>query len=170
MKEKDVLYSLNDKVNFEFIKLPKIILNDSKLCIEAKIIYSLILDRLCLSNINGLADNKGTLYIYYTRENLADQLNISVPTVVKAIKQLEENGLILQKRLGQGRPNRIYIYKLDEKVQSLKKFNSRNKDFLSLDIKNFKLKQTKSTNTQVLRHRRYINSNSINYEDYYDNI
>lgn len=101
MQKNSSLYSTSNEISFQFIKLPKIILDDKKLSMEAKFAFSLMLDRLSLSKENNWADNKGNLFIIYTREGLANELNVSMPTIIKAINELKDNSYIIETRQGQ---------------------------------------------------------------------
>ena len=75
----------------------------------AKTVYLLLYDRARLSMQNGWVDGEGRVYVYYTEEHLAEALHRTEATIRTAMNTLEHNGLILRKRQGAGRPNRIYV-------------------------------------------------------------
>lgn len=56
----------------------------------------LLLDRINLSKSNNMIDNEGNVYIYYTRENIQKELNISKATAIKVFKELLQVHLIKQ--------------------------------------------------------------------------
>ncbi len=100
-----------DADNYRFYQMPKFLFEGDlkKLSINAKVLYSLLRDRHDLSLKNGWADDNGEAYVIYSRESMGDLLGCSQPTVRKAIKQLEEHGLIREKRQGLNKPNIIFI-------------------------------------------------------------
>lgn len=75
----------------------------------AKMVYLLLYDRARLSMQNGWLDQDGRTYIYYTEEHLAEALHRTEATIRTALNTLEHHGLILRKRQGAGKPNRIYV-------------------------------------------------------------
>ena len=75
----------------------------------AKMVYLLLYDRARLSMQNGWLDEDGRVYVYYTEEHLAEALHRTEATIRTALTTLEHYGLILRKRQGAGRPNRIYV-------------------------------------------------------------
>ena len=75
----------------------------------AKMVYLLLYDRARLSMQNGWLDGEGRVYVYFTEEHLADALRRTEATIRTAMNTLEQLGLILRKRQGAGKPNRIYV-------------------------------------------------------------
>lgn len=75
----------------------------------AKMVYLLLYDRARLSMQNGWLDENGRVFVYYTEEHLAEALRRTEATIRTAMNTLEHHGLILRKRQGAGRPNRIYV-------------------------------------------------------------
>ena len=69
--------------------------------------YTLLLDRLELSRINKWFNDKGEIYLIYTRQELIKELKISRATATKVFIELANCNLIKEERLGQGMPNRI---------------------------------------------------------------
>ena len=69
--------------------------------------YTLLLDRLELSRINKWFNDKGEIYLIYTRQELIKELKISLATATKVFIELANCNLIKEERLGQGMPNRI---------------------------------------------------------------
>ncbi|MCG0277938.1 MAG: hypothetical protein L5656_05350 [Thermanaeromonas sp.] len=103
----------------------------------------------------------------YAREEIAEDLGVSIPTAVKVMKELAKYDLIQEINLGRGESKVIYImkpileeidmYKKEpgslETQQTLKILKSRFQKSLSLEFKNFKRNDT------------YINENN-NSETY----
>ncbi|MDL2317842.1 replication initiator protein A [Eubacteriales bacterium OttesenSCG-928-A19] len=80
----------------------------ARLSVEAKYLYSRMRDTLKLSIKNNWRDKLGP-YIKMTRENMAQLLHKSLPTVRKILKELVEAKLIIDIRMGLTRCNRIYV-------------------------------------------------------------
>ncbi len=99
----------------KFFKLYKFLFeNDFKdLSIEAKVIYSIMLDRNNLSKSNNLIDENGKTYIFMKIEEVQKFFNCSNKTAIKNLKQLEKIGLIKIEKQGGSRSNKIFIKPLD---------------------------------------------------------
>lgn len=101
--------------NDSFYKLPKALFSDGKykdISTDAKVLYSLLLDRNSLSVKNGWIDNCGRYYQYFTIKECKEKLNFGHDKIIKLFKELETNGLITRKRQGKGKPSIIYVYRL----------------------------------------------------------
>lgn len=101
-------------IEYPFIRYPKILLDNTKfsqISIESKMLFVLILDRLCLSAINSeqFKDENGDLYVYYTLEEVCKKLKCSNTRTIRLFKELESDGLIIRKRKYRCEPYRIYI-------------------------------------------------------------
>ena len=94
-----------------------------RLSLEAKVTYTLLIDRLELSRINKWFNEKGEIYLIYTRQELINELKISRSTASKVFNELKKCNLIKEERLGQGMANRIYIGKIQS--EDLEKFKNR---------------------------------------------
>lgn len=68
-------YRISDVVNDEFLRFPLTLLANPKykeMSLEAKFIYSLLLNRLTLSQKNGWINEENEVYLIYTREDAAN--------------------------------------------------------------------------------------------------
>ena len=100
------------KVKYVFYQLPVFLFEDSKfnkLSDSSKLLYSVLMDRLQLSEKHNWIDDKGNTYLIYTNQALQDYLGWSNKKVVAKKKELEDVGLIKQKFNGLNKPNFIYI-------------------------------------------------------------
>lgn len=108
-------FSTADTNNFIFIRFPRKILKDKTfkdISLEAKVLYTLMLERTYISKANNWIDNNNRIYIKYTITEMASDLGCSEGTCYKALKELEAvngNKLIERKRIGLGQPNVIYL-------------------------------------------------------------
>lgn len=98
---------------FAFYQIPKVLITDDRfadISLEAKFLYSLMLDRAALSAKNGWLDEKGRVYIYYTLEQVMADLRCANQKATKLMKELEVKiGLIERRKQGQGKPAMIYV-------------------------------------------------------------
>ena len=76
---------------------------------DAKLLYSLLLDRLSLSVKNEWFDLTGQIYVYFTINEVQSSLNCSRPKAVSLLSELERSEMIKRKTHGQGKPDRIYV-------------------------------------------------------------
>lgn len=90
-------------------------------------LYAWLKDRMSLSEYTTskgertYVDENGYIYLIFTREDVGEVLGLSKQTVSDNFKILNTLGLIYEKRLGQGKTNRIYIGKVKylEKKEAL---------------------------------------------------
>ena len=122
---KDRIYHISDVLKEEYIRFPLGLLSEPKykfMSLEAKMIYSLLLNRLTLSQKNGWINEKGEVYLIYTREDAAETLNLSYKKTIAAFKELISSNLLLEQRQGRGYPNLLYILKMEVEDNSAKEF------------------------------------------------
>jgi len=110
----DYFYNRQSEM-YNFIRLPMVLMEDEifeSISIEAKVLYSYMLNRMGLSCKNGWIDEDGKVFIYYTIESIKEQFNCASEKANKLIAELDIKsgiGLIEKKRQGLGKPNRIYV-------------------------------------------------------------
>lgn len=146
---------------FNFLMLPKFLLKEprfAQLSDTSKILYSMMLERMGMSRKNGWFDEEGRPFIYYSIDCAKQETGRSKPTVIKALKEIEEIGLIERKKQGQGKPTIVYVKKYVSKkmppnpdrkpeVKNLdfKKstpLTSRSKEFEPQEVKRFDFKRS----------------------------
>ena len=89
---------------------PKFLLEMIDLSETAKLVYIVLLDRARVSQAKGSwADEHGNVFIFYPIRDLAKAIHKSEMSVKTALSALEKCGLILRKRQGVGKANRIYV-------------------------------------------------------------
>lgn len=97
---------------FTFYRMPKILFVDdyfSAISCEAKVLYGLLLDRATLSKSNNWIDELGRVYVFYKQTEAMEMLNIKKNKVIAIFKELEDIGLLIRKKQGQGKPTRLYV-------------------------------------------------------------
>lgn len=101
--------------SFSFYRIPRQLITGSEfrhLSTEAKLLYGLLLDRMGLSAQNGWYDDFGRVYIYYTVEEIMEDLCCGHGKAGKMLAELDTDkgiGLIERKKQGQGKPTMIYV-------------------------------------------------------------
>ncbi len=100
---------------YTFYRIPKALFTDGHfqaLSCEAKVLYGMMLDRISLSIRNQWFDSQGRAYIIFTVEDVMSVMGCQSQKAVRLMKELDTVdgiGLIEKKRIGLGRPNRIYV-------------------------------------------------------------
>ncbi len=97
---------------FTFYRIPKVLFTDEHfkgLPVEAKVLYSLLLDRMSLSIRNGWMDEERRVYIYFTLTDAMEQMCCGRNKSVRMFSDLEQIGLIERRKQGQGKPTIIYV-------------------------------------------------------------
>lgn len=110
------LYKINETLENSYYQMPQELFENESykyLSIEAKVIYSFILNRMNLSKMNHWLNAKGEIYLIYTRKEIQSKLNLSDKPVTRAFKELRETNLIKEEKQGFGKPNLIYIGKIE---------------------------------------------------------
>jgi hypothetical protein len=149
------IYKANEVDKERFYQVPKSLFKNklyTKLSLDAKMVYALLRDRMELSQKNGWINSNGEIYLLFTRENLANILECSEPTARKAMKQLIEHKLIIEKRQGQGKPNIIYVCHTEKTLdiaQTEKFFRSGTENVYPLNPKNISPNDTESNDTDL---------------------
>lgn len=100
---------------FSFYRVPRLLVKDARfkeLSSDAKLLYGLMLDRMSLSMKNNWLDEENRAYIYYTMENIMEDLGCAKEKCAKILAELDSKkgyGLIEKKRQGLGKPDIIYV-------------------------------------------------------------
>ncbi len=101
-----------------FYRLPRELFMDeeySNLKADAKLLYSMILDRMCLSASNGWFDKDGRVYQYFAQKDAALLLGCCLNKACGLFAELENAGLIERRRQGLCKASVIYLSKYEER-------------------------------------------------------
>lgn len=108
----DYIYDIEAE-QYSFLRVPKILLqNDAYrgLSADAKILYSLLLDRVGMSIQNGWKDEFNRVFIIFSIDEIKRSLNCGKNKAIQLLQELEEKvDLIERKKQGLGKPNLIYV-------------------------------------------------------------
>lgn len=173
-------YKINETLNNKYYQIPQELfinkLYKEKLNSDSKILYAFLLDRLSLSQKNHWFDKEGRVYLIFTREEVQNKLCLSEKTVTKAFKQLNDVNLIAEKRQGLGKPNLIYVGKIQHEniknfvdMENLQVLNSKNYGSAEventiLDMENLPTINPNNIKTNI------TNTDSINPQSNEENI
>ena len=159
-------YKSNETLEHKYYQIPQeLFVNEkykNKLNSDSNILYAFLLDRLSLSQKNHWIDEDNNVYLIFTREEVQEKLNLSDKTVTKSFKILMEVNLVQEKRQGLGKPNLIYVGKINHSdSENLRFLNRKNYDSgigesTTLDSENLRGINTNNINTNI------INTDSIN--------
>lgn len=155
---------------YSFYRLPKLLFffeDFRKISNDAKLLYSLLLDRMVLSAKNGWLDKQSRVYIIYTVKEIKWMLNCSDKKAIKILNELEKDcGLIERKKQGLGKPNVIYVKNFasgfsEEQLLKCKKYISGDADNAFQEVS-----KVQRNNTDI-KNNEFSNTNPILSSDFY---
>lgn len=162
----DFKYFYGDEADtFTFYRIPKQLVVDENfkvLSSDAKLLYGLMLDRMSLSVKNGWFDGFKRVYIYFSMEDVMENLNCSKNKALKSLSELDSDtgiGLIERVKQGQGKPTIIY-------VKNFINEENRVSDFPKKEVKTPQKGKSRVSNLGSLESQiKDINNNNINNTD-----
>lgn len=143
---------------------------------KSKLLYALLLNRLQLSlaNKDRFTDSDGNVFLYFSREEAGDKLNLSKNTITSAFEELKKAQLIYEKRIGFNPAMRIYIGKMNH-ITPRKIANHKKWDYESQKNGNAKSQNLGRNNNEYSNNRNsnicnsqkeYFNYEQRNYDDF----
>ena len=160
-------YNIEMVSSLPFYSIPKILIHNDffkNLSSDAKILYTIMQNRVTLSQENNWTDENGDIYIYMTLEEATQTVNCSINTVRKSMKQLQDIGLIESIRQGFNKPNKIYVKAILDYQnlinQTIKNCNSGVSKNDNQDYQNLTPRKTEYSNTE---YRKTDSSSSIDH-------
>ena len=101
------LMKLSGAISYFHMQMPRWLFCDphyTDMSLEAKVAYTFLLNRYQLSRRNGWVNRHGEVYIIYTREDLAREMQVSYRKAISCFKELADRKLIWEQRQGRGLP------------------------------------------------------------------
>ena len=143
----------NEAEQFSFYRIPKLLITSpifKKVSDSAKLLYGLMLDRMSLSVKNGWVDEENRAYIYFTTNDVMEQMCCGTEKATKLLAELDAEkgiGLIERKKQGQGKPAMVYLKKffVSDDIEK----NSRLSEIESQDFGKSKNKTVENRNSRV---------------------
>ena len=162
-----IRYTVAEVRKNAFFQLPKFLFEEEfkSLSNDARVLYALLRDRHDLSIKNNWINYSNEVYFIYSRENMGEMLNLSKPTVIKAMNDLKKHNLVQEERLGQGKTNRIFLMLVENpaftmqtecsevnnlNVQKSKSFTSERKKSLPQEVKNLYPNDTELNEHEII--------------------
>lgn len=147
-------YKVNEEIELRFYQMPKALFQNpiyKGLSLGAKAMYSILRDRQDLSVKNEWYDNEGYIYSIYTIEDLAEIIEMDRKSVMRYKQELVKYELLIDKRIGQGRPNKLYVLKpeLSEVIQKSQNRTSRSGMIGLQEVPNFPSNDTDLNDTDL---------------------
>ena len=116
MSQFDYFYG-DEGEQFAFYRIPKLLITSpvfKRLSDGAKLLYGLMLDRMCLSVKNGWVDEHNRAYIFFTTNDVMELMCCGTEKATRIIAELDSEkgiGLIERRKQGQGKPAIVYLKK-----------------------------------------------------------
>ena len=142
----------NEAEQFTFYRIPKILITSphfKKISDSAKLLYGLMLDRMSLSIRNGWLDDDNRAYIFFTTNDVMEQMCCGTEKATKMLTELDSEkgiGLIERVKQGQGKPAIISLkkfYELEDTARSTKLSEIESQDFQESKVKTFENRKTR---------------------------
>ena len=120
---------------FIYFKIPRLLITDPKfkhVSTDAKLLYGMLLDRMGLSAKNNWYDDCGRVYIYYTVDEICEDMCCGRDKAMKLLAELDKKkgiGLVERVKQGQGRPTKLYVKRFTTRTAPSKPVASPPDDF-----------------------------------------
>ena len=153
----------NEAEQFTFYRIPKILITSphfKKISDSAKLLYGLMLDRMSLSIRNGWLDDDNRAYIFFTTNDVMEQMCCGTEKATKMLTELDSEkgiGLIERVKQGQGKPAIIYLkkfYELEDTARSTKLSEIESQDFQESKVKTFENRKTRLSKIEIQEFRK----------------
>ncbi len=157
---RDYFQSL-EGAGFQFFRIPTALIKNKEykgISTDAKLLYGLLLDRMSLSIRNDWRDEHGHVYIIYTIQATSQDLGCCPEKACKLMSELEHVGLIERRRLGQGKPSRIYVKQLSAEVEKVEFRDAENTNSALEEIRTLEVENSESNHTEN-KQTEYIQTN-----------
>ena len=105
----------DESEEFIYFKIPRLLITDQKfkhVSTDAKLLYGMLLDRMGLSAKSNWYDDYGRVYIYYTVDEICEDMCCGRDKAMKLLAELDNKkgiGLVERVKQGQGRPTKLYV-------------------------------------------------------------
>ena len=152
-------YNTTDAEKLPFFRIPMALIKNKEfkdISTDAKLLYGLLLDRMSLSLRNNWRDEQGHIFIYYTIQATSQDLGCCPEKACKLMSELERAGLIERRRLGQGKPSRIYVKQFVAEVgksefKNVENTNSALEENRILEVENSESNHTENKQTEYIQ-------------------
>ena len=150
-----------ESADFQFFHIPTALIKNKEykgISTDAKLLYGLLLDRMSLSIRNDWRDARGRVYIIYSTKSVSEDLGCCQEKACKLMSELERAGLIERRRLGQGKPSRIYVKQFSSEVGKSEFKNTENTNSTICENRTLEVENSESNHTEN-KQTEYIHTN-----------
>lgn len=159
----------NEAEQFTFYRIPKILVTSptfKRVSDSAKLLYGLMLDRMGLSIRNGWVDDENRAYIFFTTNDVMEQMCCGTEKATKLLAELDAEkgiGLIERKKQGQGKPAIIYLKKFyisenndrdlrlsETEIPDFRESKSNYNKYNNTDFNDTEKNNTESSDTEII--------------------
>ena len=160
------MFKINEADRFKFVRVPKVLFEAryKNLSTDAKILYSLLFERMELSRKNGWHDDDGSVYIYFTLEEVCEVLGCGHDKATKMFCELESYALLRRKKQGFGKPAKLYVLKFYEECENTAVLNADLPQFDVLNIGRAECGFSAGNNTDI--NNNYISNTNLSISRY----
>lgn len=160
------MFKINETERFKFVRVPKVLFEAryKNLSTDAKILYSLLFERMELSRKNGWHDDDGSVYIYFTLEEVCEVLGCGHDKATKLFCELESYALLRRKKQGFGKPAKLYVLKFYEECENTAVLNADLPQSDVLNIGSTECGFSAGNNTDI--NNKYISNTNLSISRY----
>ena len=101
-------YMKESEQMLQYFRFPKFLLK-LRISQNAKFLYMILYDRARISRKNSWIDNYGNVCLIFPIEELSVQIGKCKSSVKTALKELDDEGLLVRKSGGFSKPNHLYV-------------------------------------------------------------
>lgn len=144
----------NECEQYLFYRVPQVLFTDDEfryISSEAKLLYGFLLDRTALSAKNNWTDEDGKVYVYFTQDEAKEKLNIGTGKATKIFSELDEIGLIIRIRQGQGNPCKIYVMNFAKPLSQAQTSENQKSEKSKMEVLNAKKDNLRLTKSESLK-------------------
>lgn len=144
----------NECEQYLFYRVPQVLFTDDEfryISSEAKLLYGFLLDRTALSAKNKWTDEDGKVYVYFTQDEAKEKLNIGTGKATKIFSELDEIGLIIRIRQGQGNPCKIYVMNFAKPLSRTQTSENQKSEKSKMEVLNSEKDNLRLTKSESLK-------------------
>lgn len=144
----------NECEQYLFYRVPQVLFTDDEfryISSEAKLLYGFLLDRTALSAKNKWTDEDGKVYVYFTQDEAKEKLNIGTGKATKIFSELDEIGLIIRIRQGQGNPCKIYVMNFAKPLSQAQTSENQKSEKSKMEVLNSEKDNLRLTKSESLK-------------------
>lgn len=110
-----------------------------------------LLDRTALSAKNKWTDEDGKVYVFFTQDEAKEKLNIGTGKATKIFSELDEIGLIIRIRQGQGNPCKIYVMNFAKPLSQAQTSENQKSEKSKMEVLNSEKGNSRLTKSESLK-------------------